>query len=155
MVSVLMVCMGNICRSPLAEEILRVKAEKQGLKIFVDSAGTTSYHAGNSPDPRSSENAKTHGINLSKIRSRQFDVDDFEIFDFIYVMDDYNYENVIAMAGSNEDEQKVEMILNNSFPGKNISVPDPYQGGAKGFENVFQMLDKACDVIVNNLIKQK
>ncbi|WP_235830352.1 low molecular weight protein-tyrosine-phosphatase [Paenimyroides tangerinum] len=145
---VLMVCLGNICRSPLAEGILKSKVSKN---IKVDSAGTAAWHSGNLPDKRSIAVAKTYGIDLTDQRARQFLVEDFDRFDYIYVMDKSNYVNVCKLAPNNEAIDKVELILNESHSGKDLEVPDPYYGGDDGFENVFQMLDEACNKIKDKL----
>ncbi len=146
---ILMVCLGNICRSPLAEGILRDKIEKKGLKAEVDSAGTSNYHIDATPDKRSVLNARSHGIDISKLRARQFIREDFERFDRIYVMDSSNYGDVIRMARHDADREKVHMILNVLYPDSNMSVPDPYYGGEQGFENVFMLLNDACDTIAS------
>ncbi len=147
-----MVCLGNICRSPLAEGLLKNKAQKNNLEIITDSAGTSAdYHIGVHPDKRSMANAKKHGIDISELCARQFSVNDFDTFDFIFVMDSSNYNDVIALARNKSDKQKVEMILNRVYPSSNMSVPDPYFGGEQGFENVFILLDKACETIVEQL----
>ncbi|HSH66453.1 MAG TPA: low molecular weight protein-tyrosine-phosphatase [Bacteroidia bacterium] len=151
MTKILMVCLGNICRSPLAEGILRHKAEKANLNIFIDSAGTSNYHIGEHPDKRTVLNAKQHQIDVSRLCARQFTTPDFDKFDHIYVMDSSNYADVIALARHTRDKRKVELILNLVYPNSNMSVPDPYFGGEQGFENVFILLDKACDVIVESL----
>lgn len=148
---ILMVCLGNICRSPLAEGILRLKTEENNLSITIDSAGTSDYHIDQQPDKRTQLNALEHGVDLSSLRGRQFHVGDFDKFDLILAMDNENYTNIISLARNSEDEAKVEMILNRSFPESNMAVPDPYFGGEKGFENVYQLLDKACDEIVKSL----
>ncbi len=153
---ILMVCLGNICRSPLAEGILRHKLEQKGLNhIVVDSAGTSNYHTGEGPDKRSAQNAKLHGVDISKLKARQFSKRDFDDFDRIFVMDTSNYNDVIELARDHSDKQKVEMILNRVYPDTNMSVPDPYFGGEQGFENVFMLLDKACDVIVDGIEQVK
>jgi len=146
---VLMVCLGNICRSPLAEGILKSKVDTSN--VYVDSAGTGPWHVGNSPDPRSIDIAKKHGLNISTQRGRQFSHADFSNFDFIFVMDNSNYENVIHLAQSEEEKAKVQLILDEIFPNENVDVPDPYYGGGQGFEDVYQMLDKACDQIASRL----
>ncbi len=151
MTSVLMICLGNICRSPLAEGILRSKIEKAGLTIIVDSAGTSNYHIGEQPDKRSIANAKKHGIDISKLKARQFTKADFDRFDYIYVMDESNYNNVLSLARTEADIKKVDLILNKISPENKVSVPDPYFGGEEGFEHVFQLLDKACENIVESL----
>ncbi len=149
-----MVCLGNICRSPLAEGIIRDKAEKSGLEVVADSAGTAAYHVGEPPDQRSMEVAKKHNIDISNQRARQFEVRDFDAFDRIYVMDKNNYEDVIALATSTEDVEKVDLILNAVNPGENRSVPDPYYGGKDGFDKVYSMLEESCSAIVENLKKE-
>lgn len=149
--SYLMVCLGNICRSPLAEGILRDKAEKLNLDINIDSAGTSNYHIGQHPDNRTVLNAKQHGIDISKLKGRQFQVDDFDKFDTIFVMDSSNYSDVISLARDENDKRKVELILNRVYPNSNMAVPDPYFGGEQGFETVFILLEKACDVIAHSM----
>jgi len=132
-----MVCLGNICRSPLAEGILRDKAEKLNLNILVDSAGTSNYHVGEHPDHRTIKNARSHNIDLSKLKARQFSHNDFDNFDIIYVMDSSNFYDVISLARNENEKQKVQLILDFIYPNASISVPDPYFGGEDGFENVF------------------
>lgn len=149
--SYLMVCLGNICRSPLAEGILRDKAEKLNLDITIDSAGTSNYHIGQHPDNRTVLNAKQHGIDISKLKGRQFQVEDFDKFDTIFVMDSSNYSDVISLARNENDKRKVELILNRVYPNSNMAVPDPYFGGEQGFETVFILLEKACDVIAHSI----
>ena len=146
---ILMVCLGNICRSPLAEGILASKLD--GDKILVDSAGTGHWHIGNPPDPRSIAIAKKYGVDISQQRGRQFSAIDFATFDEIYVMDNSNLENVLSLATSNADRAKVSLILDHIFPDENVDVPDPYYGGNLGFDNVYQMLDKACEQIALKL----
>ncbi len=136
-----MVCLGNICRSPLAEGILQSKLPND--KFFVDSAGTSGFHNRNLPDTRSIEVAKKNGVNISNQTSRLFKGYDFELFDHIFVMDQSNYNAVIRQAQNDKDIEKVKLILN--FSGSKIKeVPDPYYGGEKGFEHVYKMLDTAC-----------
>lgn len=147
---ILMVCLGNICRSPLAEGILRSKLSKDFL---VDSAGTGSWHIGNAPDPRSIATAKNHGIDISNLKGRQFTKKDFSDFDYIYVMDNQNYSDVIELATLEEEKAKVQLILDEIFPGERVDVPDPYYGLQDGFEKVYNMLDEACDSIVAKLTK--
>lgn len=146
---ILMVCLGNICRSPLAEGILTSKLDVD--KVMVDSAGTGHWHTGNPPDPRSIAIAKKHGVDISQQRGRQFSAIDFATFDEIYVMDNSNLENVLSLATSNADRAKVSLILDHIFPDENVDVPDPYYGGNLGFDNVYQMLDKACEQIAVKL----
>ena len=141
MTKILMVCLGNICRSPLAEGILKSKLSNS---FIVDSAGTANYHTGNPPDKRSIAVARKYGLNISNLKGRQFRMWDFEAFDFIYVMDESNFKNVIKLARNNKDISKVKMILNEVYPNQNYDVPDPYYGGEDGFENIYKMLDEAC-----------
>ena len=147
-VKILMVCLGNICRSPLAEGIMRAKLPEN---YIVDSAGTGAWHSGQLPDKRSVTTAKNRGLDISNQRARQFKVSDFDTFDLIYVMDNSNYKNVIALAPNEKAKSKVKLILNEIFPNENIDVPDPYYGGDDGFENVFDMLDQACEAIARKL----
>ncbi|MGB7841233.1 MAG: low molecular weight protein-tyrosine-phosphatase [Salinimicrobium sp.] len=142
---ILMVCLGNICRSPLAEGILKSKVDKQ--EIYVDSAGTGDYHVGDPPDDRSVAIAEKNDLDISLQRGRQFSVNDFDSFDQIYVMDMSNYKDVLALARNEEDKNKVSLILNEVFPGENVEVPDPYHGGQDGFHKVFTMLNEACEII--------
>jgi protein-tyrosine phosphatase len=149
-VKILMVCLGNICRSPLAEGILASKLPED--QFLVDSAGTGSWHIGHSPDKRSIAVAEHHNLSIAHQKGRQFSTKDFDIFDYIYVMDASNYDTVIEMAKNDTQKNKVQMILNELFPGENVDVPDPYYGLANGFENVYQMLDEVCDVIATKLL---
>ena len=147
-----MVCLGNICRSPLAEGILQAKLPKD--QFFVDSAGTSGYHNENPPDIRSIEVAKKHGLDISNQKSRLFKSFDFELFDYIFVMDQFNYKTLIRQAQKDKDIEKVNLILN--YPGSKIKeVPDPYYGGDQGFEEIYKLLDSACEfhseLLKNNL----
>ncbi|MEN3322458.1 low molecular weight protein-tyrosine-phosphatase [Mariniflexile soesokkakense] len=151
MTKILMVCLGNICRSPLAEGILKSKLPSDSF--FIDSAGTGDYHIGKNPDIRSIAVAKKYGLDISNLTGRQFNVSDFDAFDIIYVMDESNYRNVILLARNEQDKAKVNFILNEIHPNQNHNVPDPYYGGNDGFENVYKMLDEACIVIAKNLQK--
>lgn len=149
MVRVLMVCLGNICRSPLAEGILKLKVDSQ--KYFIDSAGTGSYHLGSPPDNRSIAVARKNNLDISYQRCRQFGVSDFDEFDIIYVMDNSNKRDVLALARDENDKAKVKMILNEIFPNENVDVPDPYLGGDQGFEKVYKLLEEACSIIAQKL----
>lgn len=144
-----MVCLGNICRSPLAEGILKSKVNSS--KVLVESAGTGGWHVGELPDSRSIEVAKKHGLDITDQRGRKFSPYDFELYDLIYVMDNSNYRDVIKMSKNDVEKKKVKLILNEIFPGENVDVPDPYYGGDQGFENVYQMLDEACEKIASKL----
>lgn len=148
---ILMVCLGNICRSPLAEGIMRAKLPAD---FVVDSAGTSGFHSGDAPDPRSIAVAQKYGIDISNQRSRQISVQDFEEFDKIYCMDKSNLNNVLALAENDEQRQKVALLLTEADSESIFTeVPDPYYGGAKGFEKVFEMIDIACEEIVKKIIK--
>lgn len=149
-VKILMVCLGNICRSPLAEGILASKLPKN--KFTVDSAGTGSWHIGRKPDERSIVTAKKNKIDISHQKGRQFAIRDFETFDYIYVMDNSNYNDIIHLAKTPEQRNKVQLILNELFPDENVDVPDPYYGLANGFDHVYEMLDQACELIAKKLI---
>lgn len=143
---ILMVCLGNICRSPLAQGILQAKLQSD--QVLVDSAGTASYHVGHSPDVRSIEVARKHGIDITNQQARKFVREDFEKFDFIFAMDRSNYQNLIVMARNTHDKEKVHLILNALDVDSNHEVPDPYYGDEDGFEKVFNMLDEACESII-------
>ena len=149
-VKILMVCLGNICRSPLAEGILASKLQKN--KFTVDSAGTGSWHIGRKPDERSIVTAKKNKIDISHQKGRQFAIRDFETFDYIYVMDNSNYNDVMHLAKTPEQRNKVQLILNELFPDENVDVPDPYYGSPNGFDHVYEMLDQACELIAKKLI---
>ena len=142
-VNILMVCLGNICRSPLAEGILRAKLSTD---FFVDSAGTGGWHEGEMPDIRSVETAKNYGIDISHQKARKFTVADFDTFDYIFVMDQSNYSDVIQLAPNSIAKSKVALIL-----GPSKEVPDPYYGRQEDFENVFHLLFQACEKIAKNL----
>lgn len=144
---ILMVCLGNICRSPLAEGILKNKAISNNLDWEIDSAGTSSYHNGDLPDPRSIDVAKLHGIDIMDQRSRLFVKEDFDRFDLILAMDSSNYQNILRLAATDDQKEKVKLIMNYEKPGYNQAVPDPYWNN-DGFEGVYQMLDRACDKII-------
>ena len=148
-VKILMVCLGNICRSPLAEGILASKLPAN--QFFVDSAGTGPWHVGDAPDKRSIAVAENHSVSIANQKGRQFSTKDFDTFDYIYVMDTSNYGTVIEMAQDESQRNKVQLILNELFPNKNKSVPDPYYGTAHDFEQVYQMLDEVCEVIAHKL----
>jgi protein-tyrosine phosphatase len=144
--NILMVCLGNICRSPLAEGILAYKTNNP--KVIVDSAGTAGFHIGSSPDKRSIEIADKYNIDLRGQRARQFTRADFDKFDLIYTMDTNNYSHLISLANNKEEREKVHMILNEINARLYESVPDPYYGGNNGFQEVYDLLDKACDKII-------
>lgn len=149
---ILMVCLGNICRSPLAEGILASKLPKG--KFIVDSAGTSNYNIGSEPDQRSIATAVKNGLDISLQKARQFTKKDFETFDYIYVMDNSNYDDVISLAENDTQKEKVDMILNQIFPDENVDVPDPYYGMQNGFDMVYEMLDEACEILAKKLIEK-
>lgn len=151
-IKILMVCLGNICRSPLAEGILASKLPKN--KFTVDSAGTGSWHIGHQPDERSIAIAKKNNLDISQQKGRQFTTNDFDDFDYIYVMDTSNYWDVTKLSINQVQKDKVQLILNELFPNENVDVPDPYYGTPNGFETVYKMLDQACDVIAKKLIEK-
>lgn len=144
---VLMVCLGNICRSPLAEGILKHKVRETGLDWAVDSAGTGSWHSGELPDRRSILVARKYGIDITDQRARQFQAADFERFDLILVMDTQNRRDVLRQAQQEGHRSKVQLILDYLYPGQDRNVPDPYYDD-DGFEAVFRMLDAACDKLL-------
>ena len=149
MKKILMVCLGNICRSPLAKGILQSKLNSK--IAIIDSAGTAAYHTGNLPDIRSIKVASKNLIDISNQRARKFIIKDFDNFDVIFVMDEENYINIRSLSRNQSDLSKVKMILNEINPNLNESVPDPYYGGDQGFENVFKILDEACTIIAQKL----
>jgi protein-tyrosine phosphatase len=151
---ILMVCLGNICRSPLAEGILRHKVQQKGLDWEVDSAGTSNWHQGEAPDARSIAIAQKYGIDISQLKARQFHKDDFKRFDRIYVMDSSNHQNVVKLAFSSEDRNKVDLLMN-AVKANNQAVPDPYYGKEDDFELVYQMIDQACEAIIARLTEVK
>lgn len=144
---VLMVCLGNICRSPLAEGILQAKAQSAGLSWMVDSAGTGNYHIGEPPHKLSQKVASLNGIDISRQRCRQFKAADMDDFDLIYVMDQDNYKDVKSMSGNFWNPQKTKLILN-EINENDESVPDPWYGNEDGYHHVFGLLSEACDRII-------
>ena len=146
---ILMVCLGNICRSPLAEGLLKSKLDT--TNIFIDSAGTGSWRIGGQPDKRAIAVANNHDLDISYQKARQFTIADFDNFDIIYVMDIENYRTLIKMARNDIDKNKVKLLLNILFPDENADVPDPYTGGMFQFEQVYGILDKATTKLANQL----
>jgi len=144
---VLMVCLGNICRSPLAEGILQSKVDRDS--VYVDSAGTGGYHIGSKPDRRSIAVGLKYNIDISQQCCRKFIAQDFKDFDLIYVMDHSNYEDVIALAQNDGEKAKVKLILD-EMDSRSNEVPDPYYDD-DGFETVFHLIDGACNVIAAKL----
>jgi protein-tyrosine phosphatase len=145
---VLMVCLGNICRSPLAEGILKSKTSSQ--HVFVDSAGTAGYHIGNNPDKRSIAVAKKYGIDISGQRCRKFNFNDFAQFDIIYAMDLSNYYDILALSNEKDHIDKVKLLLEEGSSSVR-EVPDPYYGGTDGFEEVFKLINQACEMIAKKI----
>ncbi len=146
-----MVCLGNICRSPLAHGIMLARIAELGLDWEVDSAGTGAWHVGEQPDRRSAQVALENGIDISSQRARQFVKGDFMDFDHIIAMDASNYNNIIQLANSDAEREKVTMLLNYSYPGQNRQVPDPYYEG--GFDSVYKMIYQAVDDFINIIIE--
>jgi protein-tyrosine phosphatase len=151
---ILMVCLGNICRSPMADGLMRKKVQDNQLDVYVDSAGTANYHVGGAPDTRMTATAKSKGIDISGLKARQFIVSDFDAFDLIYVMDQSNYNNVVRLARNETDIQKVQLILELRTSPHEIEVPDPYYGGQDGFEHVYQLLDESTDIILKRITNE-
>jgi len=143
---ILFVCLGNICRSPLAEGILQAKIADKGLDLEIESAGFESYHINEPPDERAVKICNKYGIDITEKKSRLFTSEDFDKFDRIYVMDSANYRDVQYFSRNEEDMEKVKYLLS-VMGNKNQSVPDPYYGGDAGFEKVFSLVNEACDKI--------
>jgi protein-tyrosine phosphatase len=144
---ILMVCLGNICRSPLAHGIMEHLAKEKGLDWEVDSAGTGNWHVGEGPDRRSVRTAREHGVNIGEQVCRLFKVSDFDEYDHIFVMDRNNLSDILAMARNKEDEKKVRLLLDDKI------VPDPYYDDTQ-FEPVFQMIEKGCEEIIEQLTQR-
>lgn len=148
---ILMVCLGNICRSPLAEGILHDKAFKAGLRWSIESAGTNSYHTGDAPHQLSQKVAKLNGIDISQQRARRFTADDFEVYDKIYalaedVLDEMR--KILKNKPGGFNESKVDLLLNELYPGEDREVPDPYYGTEPGYHKVYALINDACDAII-------
>jgi protein-tyrosine phosphatase len=147
---ILMVCLGNICRSPLAEGILQVKAAAAGLNWQIDSAGTNGYHIGEAPHPLSQKVAKINGIDISRQRARRFRATDFEKFDRIYAMAEDVIHEMKSIARQRFDASKVDLLMNELHPGKDLDVPDPWYGTEPGYHDVYAMISQACDKLIEN-----
>ncbi|ODT94835.1 MAG: protein-tyrosine-phosphatase [Sphingobacteriales bacterium SCN 48-20] len=144
----LMVCLGNICRSPLAEGILQHKARAAGLDWTVESAGTNGYHTGEAPHRLSQKVAKINGIDICNQRARNFTAADFDRYDKIYALAEDVLHEIRRIAGNKYDPSKVTLLMNEAFPGKNLDVPDPWYGEEPGYHDVFQQISEACDAII-------
>lgn len=147
---ILMVCLGNICRSPVAEGIMLDLIKKHQLKLEVDSAGTAGYHVNEPPDPRTIRNARKYGVDLSNLRARKFVPSDFDQFDQIYVMDESNLREVQRMAKNQQHRQKVKLLL--EVIGRKEPVPDPYYGSEEDFDLVFKLVSEACEKIAQSYL---
>lgn len=145
---ILMVCLGNICRSPIAEGVLRHKAAALNLPWVIHSAGTESYHVGEPPHVHSQAVCSAHGIDISLQRARRFKASDLSGYDRIYAMATDVYREIQRIGGPNADMRKVELFLNELTPGSNASVPDPWYGNADGYLPVYNMIDQTCDAII-------
>jgi protein-tyrosine phosphatase len=149
--NILFVCTGNICRSPIAEGILRMKYSQHHISGIVDSCGFESFHTGDTPDPRAQKVARDNGIDISNHRARIFQVHDFDRFDHIYVMDSYHYQSVMRIARTQQDRQKVDFILNVVKPSSNLPVQDPYYDRNEAFQAVYEQLEEACEALVQSI----
>ena len=143
-----MVCLGNICRSPLAEGILKHKAKQAGLNWIVESAGTNGYHVGEAPHRLSQKVAKLNGIDICEQRARQFVAADFDRYDKIYAMADDVIADMKRIARNKYDASKADLLLNELYPGEDRSVFDPWYGEEPGYHEVYQMISEACDAII-------
>ncbi|MDD2346445.1 MAG: low molecular weight phosphotyrosine protein phosphatase [Bacteroidales bacterium] len=153
---ILMVCLGNICRSPIAEGVLVKKLKEKGLyHVVVDSCGFEKYHLNDMPDYRSVEVCAKNDVDISKQRQRLFKVSDLDKFDKIYVMDAFNYSDVLLYVRNDSDKKKIDFISNVLTPGKNIPVPDPFYGSKDDFRKVFETLSDCADEIVDRILKGK
>lgn len=145
---ILMVCLGNICRSPLAEGVLKHKAKIAGLNWQIDSAGTNGYHVGEAPHHLSQKVARLNGIDICEQRARKFVKEDLDCYDKIYAMADDVVDDIKSIAKDKYDATKVDLFLNELRPGKNLSVPDPWYGTEPGYHEVYKLIDETCDAIV-------
>jgi len=152
---ILMVCLGNICRSPLAEGILQDKALKAGLKWSIESAGTNSYHIGEPPHPMSQKVARIHNIDISKQRARRFVGEDFEIYDKIYALAEDVLDDIKIIAKKKFDPKKIDLLMNEIYPDKNKDVPDPYYGPESGYIEAYNLMEEACEAIVKKYLIHK
>jgi protein-tyrosine phosphatase len=151
LMKILMVCLGNICRSPIAEGVMLEKFRKHSIEGKVDSAGVISFHAGEQPDRRAIEISLENGIDISGQKARQFRLSDFHDFDLILTMDNSVHREIAGMAGNESDRQKVKLFLPFAGMQQSENVPDPYYGGKEGFQLVFSMIDEGCDRIIQKV----
>lgn len=149
---ILMVCLGNICRSPLAEGVLQHKAKQAGLNWTVESAGTNGYHIGEAPHKLSQKVAKLNGIDICEQRARRFVKEDFDRYDKIYAMADDVMDDMRRIAKEKWNPTKVDLFLNELHPGKNASVPDPWYGTEPGYHEVYKLIDETCESIIGKYI---
>ena len=147
---ILLVCLGNICRSPMAEGILRDMIKKDGLGWSTDSAGTGDYHVGEQPDKRAMKTMRERGIDISDLRARHLRSSDFEEFDLLLAMDASNLRNMRAVAPNAELAAKAKLIMDYAPSHAQREVPDPYFGGDEGFVEVYEMLTVACTKLIND-----
>lgn len=148
---ILSVCLGNICRSPMAEGIIRDRLHATGIEVETDSAGTANYHVGELPDNRAIACMKENGHDITDLRGRQFKQSDFDTFDLIFAMDSSNFKNILRLARNQSDKDKVSMFLNLATPNQDQEVPDPYYGGDGGFQHVYELLSEATQGLINKL----
>ena len=149
--SILFVCLGNICRSPTAEAVFRHKAKEQGIKLDIDSAGTTGSHAREKPDHRAQKAGLARGYSFDKIKARKVTVNDFEKFDLILAMDDYNVRELNKVS-PDEFRHKIQLFLDYAENFEEAEVPDPYYGGARGFQYVLDLVEDASDGLLRKII---
>ena len=149
-----MVCLGNICRSPMAEGIVRAEFERNGIKAQIDSAGTAAYHIGEGADERAQNELRKHGIDISKERAQRFIAVNFKEYNRIFAMDEQNYKDIISQARTQEESDKVSLFMDLVYPNKNISVPDPYYGGVEGFSQVYKMIKLSAEELTKEYINK-
>lgn len=147
---ILMVCLGNICRSPLAEGILQKKAAEAGLDWIIESAGTNGYHTGEAPHHLSQKVAKTNGVDISKQVSRKFIPEDLQKYDIIYVMAQDVLDDIQRLSGHLYSPSRIRFFLDELHPGKRLNVPDPWYGDEDGYHEVYKLIDETCDAIIKN-----
>lgn len=150
---ILMVCLGNICRSPMAEGILKSKLQAAHLNWMVDSAGTNGFHVGERPHHLSQKVAKLHHIDISNQVSRQFVKADFDRYDRIYAMAEDVIDEMKEIGTNKFETGKVALLMEEAYPGKKMDVPDPWYGGEAGYHEVFSMISLACDAMIKNIIQ--